>query len=183
MAKRIVREHSAGLSSPVVLSGRVGPPSAGADAAPGRPTASGGHAEARLRRLAAPEHTSGARPPRVALQGGATRLSTQKVEPRALAPRPLDVAFPVAPGTQPCLDGPPVAAQTRAGQLHGMSHGIVTPVTHAPSTLDNCQHPRRAYNGRGVGRVKGNRYALQLPLDAVDIQTQDSTAPTSKITI
>jgi hypothetical protein len=64
-----------------------------------------------------------------------------------------------------------------------MSHGIVTPITHAPSTLDYVNFPRRGHIGGGVRRVKGNRYGPQRSLDAVDIQIEDNDIPASKITI
>lgn len=83
----------------------------------------------------------GAGPPRIALEGGAARFCTQQIEPFALAPRPVYIGFLVALGAQSRRDGPPIAAPTRAGQLHGMSHSIVTPVTHAPSTLDLMSTP------------------------------------------
>jgi hypothetical protein len=127
--------------------------------------------------------SSGAGPPRVAVQNGPARFGTEKVEPGALAPRPIHVGFLVAPRAQPRCDRPPVAAKTRPGQLHCMPHRIVTPITHAPSTLDFCQHPRGTHIGPRLGRVKGNRYASQLLPAAVDIQSQDSMAPTSRITI
>lgn len=122
-------------------------------------------------------YLSSARPPGVSFEGSAARFSAQEVEPLALAPRPLHIGFLVASDTQPRRYRPPVAAQTRAGQLDGMSHSIVTPITHAPSTLDFCQHPRGAYIGRGVGRVKGNRYGSKRSLDAVEIQSQHIHAP------